>query len=107
MSFNRRLGGGTQWAIATAATGIGVLATLIVTNTINHAGWNPWPVVLTWIGITAWPLCSSSSAAARLGPGAPGTHWAGTGAGDGISGGAVAAGETLVSNVVTASAAVA
>ena len=90
MPFNRRLGGGTQWAIATAATGLGVLATLIVTNAINHAGWNPWPVVLTWIAITALAtllIKLRRSSLRGLDPGAPGTHWAGTGAGDGISGG--------------------
>lgn len=88
MPADRRLGGGTQWGIATAATGLGVLITLIVTNAINHAGWSPWAVVLGWIAIIAVAtlfIKLRHSSLHGIGPGAPGDHWPGTGAGDGPS----------------------
>lgn len=51
MSFNRRFRDGAEWAIAAGATGLGVFATLIVTNAIIHAGWSRWFVVVCWIAI--------------------------------------------------------
>jgi hypothetical protein len=90
MPSDRRPGGGTQWAIATAATGLGVLATLVATNAINHAGWSPSPVAIGWIAIVALAtmlIKLRHSSFRGLGPGAPGNHWPGTAGGDGISGG--------------------
>ncbi|HEY7593957.1 MAG TPA: hypothetical protein VH969_12455 [Actinophytocola sp.] len=46
MTTERKLAARTQWAIAIVVIAVAVLATLIVANTINHAGWNPWVVTL-------------------------------------------------------------
>lgn len=53
MTAHRKLNASTLWIIAIAAIGLGALATLLVTNAINHAGWNPWVVVVGWAAIVA------------------------------------------------------
>jgi hypothetical protein len=53
MKANRKLSTSTQWAIAMAAIGLGVVATLIVANAFYHAGWRLWIVAIGWAGIIA------------------------------------------------------
>jgi hypothetical protein len=86
MSFNRRLGGGTQWIIAVAAAGLGTLATLMISNAINHAGWSPWAVVLAWIAIVAVATMLVKLRRTSLhgfDPRGADSRWGGPGAGEG------------------------
>jgi hypothetical protein len=53
MTAKRKLEPSTLWTIAIAAIGLGTLGTLLVTNAVNHAGWNPWVVVVGWAVIVA------------------------------------------------------
>ena len=69
-----RLTARIQWAIAIVAIGTGVLATLLVANAVNHAGWSPWTVAVGWgaaVGVAALliKLRGSTGLASRpLGP---------------------------------------
>lgn len=49
MSVDRHLSTGSQWLIATTVAALGVAATLVVANAVNHSGWSPWAVVLAWV----------------------------------------------------------
>jgi hypothetical protein len=53
MTAKRKLNASTRWIIAVAAIGLGTLVTLLVTNAVNHAGWNPWVVAVGWAVIVA------------------------------------------------------
>jgi len=53
MAAARKLSANAQWAIALAVIGLGVAATLVIANAVNHAGWNPWVTVVAWAGIVA------------------------------------------------------
>jgi hypothetical protein len=53
MTAKRKLNASTAWTIAVVAIGLGTLGTLLMTNAVNHAGWNPWVVVVGWAFIVA------------------------------------------------------
>jgi hypothetical protein len=51
MAAKRKLTARAQWAIAILVIGTGVLATLLVANAVNHAGWDPWLVAVGWVAV--------------------------------------------------------
>jgi hypothetical protein len=89
MTANRRLSTRSLWAIVATVMGTGVLATLVVANAINHAGWSPWLVVVGWGALVALATVlfklrgSTALGSGSVGPmGGRGTH-----TGDGMHGG--------------------
>jgi hypothetical protein len=87
MTAKRKLNASTLWIIAIAAIGLGALATLLVTNAVNHAGWNPWVVVVGWAAIVALASMGIKLRGASLGsrPMGPIGGRGGSHPGDGIN----------------------
>jgi hypothetical protein len=87
MSANRRLSPNIQWAIAVAAMVLGAVATLLVANALNHAGWSPWTVSVSWIaGIALATMLVKLRHSSGAGIPQPGGHGA-PGGGDGMQAG--------------------